>query len=351
MTSVSTRLVLALCSHYIKSFRLATKFLLGAGVGIPASSLCINRRLYNIASVRVVSVTRQDVSNIQTANRYDRLYRTQKRREVITDICIAIGIPVLVMVLRKFYTMCGRCMPLMRRTDYVVQGEKLRSMPCVLVLLKHRILGHRFDILEDVGCLATTYWTFAAVPLVFMWPTLIGSISFVYAGGLSVTVQHFCVELNHVFHLALTLRAFWRRRVQFSELLSISSSLTMSRYFRLMLFSCLEMSGTIPVSVYSTYIITKGVPISPWISWADTHYNFSFVEQIPADVWRSYAPRRINAEMTRWLFPCSALLFFALFGFAQEARKQYMKAFRRMKAEAGYLLPIRGGSIRSWKNG
>lgn len=40
---------------------LATKFLIGAGVGIPASALCINRRLYAIASVSNVSISREEV--------------------------------------------------------------------------------------------------------------------------------------------------------------------------------------------------------------------------------------------------------------------------------------------------
>jgi len=40
---------------------LATKLLLGAGIGIPAATLCISRRLYSIAAVQTVSVTRADV--------------------------------------------------------------------------------------------------------------------------------------------------------------------------------------------------------------------------------------------------------------------------------------------------
>jgi hypothetical protein len=43
----------------------ASKYLLGAGVGIPAASLCIIRRLYKITAVQTVSVTRRDVSQSQ----------------------------------------------------------------------------------------------------------------------------------------------------------------------------------------------------------------------------------------------------------------------------------------------
>lgn len=42
---------------------LATKFMIGAAVGIPAASLCINRRLFNIANMKTASVTRAEVCN------------------------------------------------------------------------------------------------------------------------------------------------------------------------------------------------------------------------------------------------------------------------------------------------
>ena len=41
---------------------LATKFIIGAGVGIPAASLCINRRLYTIAAGNRTSIGPQEVS-------------------------------------------------------------------------------------------------------------------------------------------------------------------------------------------------------------------------------------------------------------------------------------------------
>ncbi|KAI0087571.1 GPCR fungal pheromone mating factor [Irpex rosettiformis] len=240
---------------------IASTFLIGAGVGIPAASLCINRRLYHIASVRTVSISPQD-----------------KRRAVLVDIAISIGIPMLVMILQS---------------------------------VLNNFAGHRYDIVEDIGCLPTTFWTPVAIPLAFMWPTVIGCISFVYA--------------------ALTLRAFWIRRTRFKELLSSNESLTVSRYFRLMLLPIVEMSCTIPISLFAVYIITHGVPMSPWKSWSDTHYHFSYVGQLPAVVWRSDPSRRISFEMTRWLNPCSALLFFSLFGFADEAKRQYRKAFNCIK--------------------
>jgi len=51
-------------------------------VAISAASLCINRRLYRIACIRVVTTTKAD-----------------KRRAILVDLAIGLGIPVLVMVL------------------------------------------------------------------------------------------------------------------------------------------------------------------------------------------------------------------------------------------------------------
>ena len=76
---------------------------------------------------------------------------------------IGIGIPVLVMILRTFF----RCVlwfiySHLTATEIVVQG-------------------HRFNIVEGVGCIPTIYNTPPAYPLVFMWPPLLGCVSFVYA--------------------------------------------------------------------------------------------------------------------------------------------------------------------------
>jgi pheromone a factor receptor len=68
-----------------QDYFLAARFMVGASVAIPACSLCINRRLYHIASVSSVTKT-----------------KAQKRRDIMTDLAIGVGIPVLEMILRKF---------------------------------------------------------------------------------------------------------------------------------------------------------------------------------------------------------------------------------------------------------
>ena len=47
---------------YIPTAPSATRITIAASVGIPAASMCINQRLYNIAKVQAVMVTKAEVS-------------------------------------------------------------------------------------------------------------------------------------------------------------------------------------------------------------------------------------------------------------------------------------------------
>ncbi|TFK65309.1 STE3-like pheromone receptor [Pluteus cervinus] len=241
---------------------ITSKLMIGASAGFPASILCISRRLYHITAVQTVSVTRRD-----------------KRRMVLIDLCISLGIPVLVMILHV-----------------VVQG-------------------HRFDIFEDFGCFAVTYNTLPAYFLVDMWPILLASISFVYS--------------------SLTLRSFWARRAQFHDLAASNSALSMSRYIRLMLLAFLDIMLTLPLSVFTFYMGTKG-HVQPWISWEDTHYDFGRVGKFASIVWMGNPNTRVPVEMTRWLPVLCAYVFFALFGFASEAQKHYARVFNAALKLVGY---------------
>ncbi|PPR02533.1 hypothetical protein CVT24_001959 [Panaeolus cyanescens] len=264
---------------------ISSKVIIGVSVGIPAATLCISRRLYYLTSGNTVSITRQD-----------------KRRMIIVDLAIALGIPTLIMVLH-----------------YVVQG-------------------HRFDILEDVGCYPVVYNTLPAYFLYFMWPIVLGFISACFS--------------------VLTLHSFWKRRLQFNQLVTSHNGMSMSRYMRLILLAVVDVLCTMPLAIVSVYRGTKGVGLAPWISWEDTHYDFGRVGTIPAVYWYNDANFHAAVELTRWLPVVCAFLFFALFGFATEAQKHYklafwavMKVFGIKPKQTG-LKPLKAGQIMSlghWK--
>ena len=57
------------------------------------------------------------------------------------------------------------------------------------------IEGHRFNILEDIGCYPAAYLTPLAFVLLFCWPLAIGVVSAVY-GCKSISFDSFCYSTS-----------------------------------------------------------------------------------------------------------------------------------------------------------
>ena len=73
-------------SHsFLKSASSVIRFYISASIGVCSASLVINRRLYLIATMSNVSVRYED-----------------KRRKLICDLSIGLGIPVLAMALCEY---------------------------------------------------------------------------------------------------------------------------------------------------------------------------------------------------------------------------------------------------------
>lgn len=123
--------------------------------------------------------------------------------------------------------------------------------------------------------------------------------------------------------VVLTLRAFMKRRMQFNQFVSSNTSLTMSRYFRLMALATAEVLFTTPISAYGIYLNVVANPLQPWRGFADAHFNYSKVLQFPAIQWRMSMTKVVSLELSRWSMVFCAFVFFAFFGFADEAFKHY----------------------------
>ena len=63
--------------------------------------------------------------------------------------------------------------------------------------------------------------------------------------------------------------------------------------------------------------------ISPWVSWADTHWGYSRVSQHPRISLDQNPKLAYTLETTRWAAVLCAFVFFAFFGFVGEAREHY----------------------------
>lgn len=189
-------------------------------------------------------------------------------------------------------------------TDYIVQG-------------------HRFDIYEDFGCVPSTY-----------------NVTLTYV---LLQPPAFILPLASCIFAALSIRNFIKRDVQFNTLLSGSSfsksngsegtvsNLTGSRYLRLMMLASMEIIIGFPTTLAVCIMnITILGPVNPWISWEDTHFDFWTVDRYTVAQWKVNGTSTALVEWNRWMSVVCGLLFFAFFGFAQEARRNYRKAWRFM---------------------
>ncbi|KAF7320481.1 Pheromone receptor [Mycena chlorophos] len=267
---------------------ISIRITMAVSVGLPAASLCINRRLYQISKVESVSITPREVS-------------------------YSILIPSAGL---RLWTLSS--------------ASPFRSFTCLFSTSSKAIAT---TSLRQIGPQTALVNMLPVYFITLMWPPLIGCISACYG--------------------VLSLRSFFRRRAAFSQFLSPNAShasgLTTARYLRLMALAAVDILITTPLGIFAIYLNATATPFGPWRSWADTHFDYSRVEQYPAFIWRADLLLATGLESTRWAAPLSAVLFFLFFGFAAEARKNYMVAIRssvsffwRCLARVGIQRPTRG---------
>lgn len=186
-----------------------------------------------------------------------------------------------------------------------------------------RSTGHRFDIFEDIGCLTFTYNTPLAFVLVMAPPLILGLISAVYCGKQSLSL-YVCSPATDDRYKALTILFFYRQQSQMKRLFSSNgTNMTSSRYLRLICLAGTDVLLSVPYSIYAIYANATQGEIAPWISWEDTHSGFSRVDEFPAREWRRDPAAVLILEVDRWTFVLLAIIFFAFFGFSEEAMIRY----------------------------
>ncbi|KAJ7840617.1 GPCR fungal pheromone mating factor, partial [Mycena leptocephala] len=148
------------------------------------------------------------------------------------------------------------------------------------------VQGHHYNIFEHIGCLGETYETPLAVVLFHLSPIPTGAVSTI-------------------------IKSFYNSRSQFRLLLSASAhaNLNLNRYLHLMALASTDLLFTVPLATFVLYPNVAIAGLSPWISWADTHSNFSRVVQVPRICWR--VDPYSAASVERATVAC-ALLFLGL---------------------------------------
>ncbi|PPQ96640.1 hypothetical protein CVT26_010680 [Gymnopilus dilepis] len=190
-----------------------------------------------------------------------------------------------------------------RRRRMIFEFMMCFIVPMIFMALHYVVQGHRYDIFEDFGCQAAIYISIPAVFLIWFPQLLFSVFTFIFG--------------------ALALHNFVRRRLTFAAHLQTSNSaLTTHRYLRLIAMALTEMTWGTSLTAYNLWSnITGG--LRPWTNWDDVHSNFSRVGLFPAD---EIPPWIIKTMILLWwALPASAFIFFAFFGFGEEARKEYKK--------------------------
>ncbi|KZT19583.1 fungal pheromone STE3G-protein-coupled receptor [Neolentinus lepideus HHB14362 ss-1] len=232
---------------------ITTKIYIGASYALPAATTCICKHLELVSS-----------------SRNARLDHRDRVRRMIFDSCMCFGLPVVFMILH-----------------YVVQG-------------------HRFDIIENIGCQPAIYNSIAAIFILYFPPLLLSTITLIYA--------------------AMALTHFIRRRIDFGKhLQNNGSALTSNRYIRLIAMSVVEMVLGTSINAFNVYS-NVSVGLRPYTSWADVHSNFSRIGQWPS-VFLTPSIRR-DEMVIWWALPVSSYIFFLFFGLGEEAFKEYGKVIR-----------------------
>jgi pheromone a factor receptor len=117
--------------------------------------------------------------------------------------------------------------------------------------------------------------------------------------------------------------------------MSFTPGVSRGRYIRLMAISAVEILGTIPLGTLLIVYNSK-LGVTPWRGWAHTHKNYSEVIQVPASIWKNEPDIVFFLEMYRWSLVLCAFLFFALFGFANEARQNYRRLYTSIASRIGH---------------
>ncbi|KAI0255229.1 pheromone A receptor-domain-containing protein [Lactifluus subvellereus] len=201
------------------------------------------------------------------------------------------------------------------------------GIPLLQMALQIIVEGHRFDIFEEIGCIPHTKNVIPTLPLVLIWAPIMSIVNALYS--------------------CLIIRLFWKNSRQLKGMLGSNKNHNQNRYIRLIALSSTQVFFALPISLYVTCFTGLVSGFRPWISWADTHSNYSHIDQYPSLIWRSRPDVQVALELSRWLIVVSAFLFFAFFGFAEEALKHYRLAY----TSASSLLRPRGlGISRASRN-
>jgi hypothetical protein len=139
-----------------------------------------------------------------------------------------------------------------------------------------------------------------------------------------------------------TIYIILQRRIEIKQILRVNGDMNSGQYWRLMTLTSLELFCSIPVFSWFLWSDIAQSGVTPYNGWKDTHANFQDIGIFPASVWENFSNATV-LRSGRWMCVLCGFLWFAFFGFASEARKNYRAAFqivaKRIKFSSGTEKP------------
>lgn len=210
------------------------------------------------------------------------------------------------------------------------------------------VQGHRFDIYEEAGCwpaMVILPWTY---PLVICVPLIIGLVNLLYGSKYRLLIVRrwssaTSYEALLIFspYSALTIVCVIKERRALQNILptnKICDHPIDSHFIRLLTLSSVEVIFTIPLACLEIYIDSRD-GLYTWRGWDDLRYEFSRANLYPSVLWRTNSLWLAGVELNRWSPVLCAFVFFSLFGFAEEARRNYKAAWKVLKRPIIWIAP------------
>ena len=123
--------------------------------------------------------------------------------------------------------------------------------------------------------------------------------------------------------------------------------MTYSRYWRLIALASTDFCFIIPLATWNIVANAEWGVVSPWVSWDDTHWGYSRVFQFPRPLINLAPFGTAPLETQRWASVVCAVVFFAFFGFADEAKKHYRLLASTVTKRFGYTTFTETAAISS----
>jgi hypothetical protein len=164
-------------------------------------------------------------------------------------------------------------------------------------------------------------------------------------------VDPFLCVVTSVYSI-LTIRLFLAHRKEFDAVLaSGSSNVNKDRYMRLLCLAATNIVLHLPLSLWVITLNATAYTVYPWISWDDTHSNYGRIAYFSRFLVRNTPDWGEQTSVTVWIVWLSAIVYFSLWGFGEEAMKSYRGFIGAVLRPFGIEYPQknkRRGTKRTW---